>query len=77
MKNIIYIIVAIVLLIVIIYTSSESGSSNEVYAKEIEKGRAQKNKDFLSENPIFPLTPAQKKSFQGLNYFPANIAYKV
>ena len=77
MKNIIYVIIGVALLVVVIYTLNETGGSNEVYNKEIEKERLQKNKDFLSDNPAFPLKPEQKKTFQGLNYFSPNIAYKI
>lgn len=77
MKNIIYIIVAIVLVIVVAYTLSGIGDTNSLYIKEIEKERIQKNKDFQGEPPISPLTPEQKNSFKGLNYFLTQPDYRV
>jgi uncharacterized protein len=77
MKKVIYFIIGIVLIVVLAYTFSETGTSAEVYNKEIEKERTQKNRDFTSDNPVFPLTAAQKKSFSGLNYFPPNVAYNI
>ncbi len=77
MNKVIYGIIALVLIGTFVYTFSETGGSNDIYAQEIAKERAQKDKDFKENDRISPLPPEKRANFSGLSYFAADIAYKV
>jgi uncharacterized protein (DUF1684 family) len=77
MNKIIYIIIPIVLIAIFVYTLSGTEENNEVYTKEIQKERAQKDKDFKENERISPLKPEQRAAFKGLLHFEPNITYKV
>jgi uncharacterized protein len=50
--------------------------NRKLFRKETKNERADKNLEFLDREHS-PLPPGELKSFKGLNYFPANINYKV
>ncbi len=54
----------------------EQDSAIIKFNEEIEKHRTGKNIKLMYSDPT-PLLPEQRKSFEGLNYFPANIKYQV
>ncbi len=53
------------------------GASDEDAARrQLEAFRKQKNKFFV-ESPDSPILPEEKENFQGLNYYPVDLGYRV
>ncbi len=76
-KNSTYVVVAVgvvFLIILIIQISALKDPSG--YIEKIEQERQLKNTQFRS-TPQSPLSPEQKSSFKGLNYFPIDPMYQI
>lgn len=55
----------------------QSGASEDDAARrQLEAFRKQKNKFFM-ESQDSPILPEEKENFQGLNYYPVDLAYRV
>lgn len=73
-KNVLYLIIAVVVVISVIYSFS-GGQSPEEYAQDLQEHR-EETKRFMSTSSESPFSE-NKEAFKGLNYYPANLDYKI
>lgn len=76
-KNSTFIVIAVgIVFLIILFRQITSFQDPSGYIQKIEQERQLKNNQFRS-TPQSPLSPEQKKAFQGLEYFPVNQIYRV
>lgn len=73
-KNILYLIIAIVVVISIVYSFS-GGQSPEEYAEDLQEHR-EDTRRFMATSKESPFAE-NKDAFKGLNYYPADLDYKI